>query len=270
MNIRQPIAAGQFYPDNPNLLKKEINIFFNKVEEDKIKAVKEKNIKALVVPHAGYQYSGLVAAYGFKVLQNQYQWEKIVLIGPSHYYYFQKMAISPSDFWLTPLGEIERLKLENIYKKDDFNSLVIESEEIHREEHCLEVELPFLQIVLKNNFKILPILLSEFDYEKGSKFLAEAIDDKTLIIVSSDLSHYFPYEEAIQKDYQTIDCLLRQDINGLIEKGDACGIIPLLVLTALSKEKQWIPSLLKYANSGDMTGDYSAVVGYGAIAYTAE
>jgi len=189
-SIRQPVVSGQFYPSDKEELTKMISQFLGQVELPKI----EEPVRALVVPHAGYVYSGQIAAYGFKAVQEQ-DIKTIILIGSSHHQYIQGAMIDGNDAWQTPLGQLDlATDLRDILVKE--NSLFKVDSSVHQPEHSLEVMAPFLQTVL-DNFKILPILvsqLSEAELEKISQTLAKHIDSQTLLIASSAMSHYPAYE----------------------------------------------------------------------------
>lgn len=260
MFLRLPQFAGTFYPDEPQILKEMIEDFLHQatLERSKIQP------KAIIVPHAGYIYSGQVAAYGFKILEN-YQYQKVILLGPSHHFSFQGLILSPKGFWETPLGKIECLSQKDFQELQNNNEIIV-SEEIHQPEHCLEVELPYLQTVLQN-FKIIPFLTGELKIKIIARILESLIDDQTLLVISSDLSHYHSYHEAQQLDKVTIDAILDNDIERLEEYGEACGKTGIEILMAIAQKKNWQPKLLKALNSGDVTGDKSQVVGYASIGY---
>ena len=281
MYIRQSQFAGTFYPDNPQILKEMIEDFLHQATIEKLKV----QPKALIVPHAGYIYSGPIAAYGFKILEDKlfrakrekrfcrsaswrrgrFLYKKIILLGPSHHFSFQGLASSPSGYWGTPLGKIECLGKKDL-KKLEKTKEIIESSEIHEPEHCLEVEIPFLQVILKE-FKIVPFLTGELNIKTIAKVLESLVDEGTLILVSSDLSHYYPYKEAQKLDKVTIDAILDNDSKRLEEFGEACGKIDIEILIEIAKKKKWQPKLLKALNSGDITGEKSQVVGYASIVY---
>jgi len=260
MYIRYPIVAGTFYPANPQELEKMVRGFLHQATVEKFSI----QPKALIVPHAGYVYSGPVAAYGFKALENQ-NYKKIILLGPSHHFSFQGLTSSPSGYWETPLGKIECLGKEN-FKELKKTKEIIESSEIHEPEHCLEVEIPFLQTVLKE-FKIVSFLTGELNIKTIAKVLEHLVDEGTLILVSSDLSHYYSYEEAQKLDTVTIDAILDNDSKRLEEYGEACGKTGIDILLEIAKNKHWQPKLLKASNSGDTAGDKSQVVGYASIVF---
>lgn len=257
--LRPPAVAGQFYPEEKKELEKMIDDYLSKAKPPEI----EGEIFGLILPHAGYIFSGPVAAYGFKAISNQ-NFETVIIIGDSHYERFEGVSLWPAGFWQTPLGKVE-------VDKDLAQKILSASERFlvrdsaHLFEHSLEVEIPFLQKTLKN-FKILPIVFGSED-EDWPK-LAEAILEnirgkKVLIIASSDLSHYLPYQEAQKIDEKTLEAILRGDFQNL----EACGKDSIKTLMEIAKNLGAKAKLLKYANSGDTAGDKSQVVGYAALAF---
>jgi hypothetical protein len=282
--VRQPIVAGQFYPNDKEELSRMINQFLAEVEEsDSHKESDSSQIKGLIVPHAGYVYSGQVAAYGFKAIQGQ-DIKRVILIGSSHNYYLDGAVIDDNDAWQTPLGEVDLdTDLRDKLVKED--SLFKVDSGPHQPEHSLEVEVPFLQSIL-NDFKLLPILvshqLSKTDLERISQTLAKYIDDKTLLIASSDMSHYPAYQQANYADNKVIETISTGQVANLqetisqLEKENipnlaTClcgqGAVEIVMRVAQEMKVQEI-KLLKYANSGDVAmGDKSQVVGYSSIAF---
>lgn len=260
MFLRLPQFVGTFYPKDPQLLRKMIENFLHEASVPKLKS----KPRALIVPHAGYIYSGPVAAYDYKSIENQ-NYKKIILLGPSHHFSFQGLASSSSGYWETPLGRIECLGKENL-KELKKPKESIESSEIHEPEHCLEVQLPFLQLVL-NDFKIIPCLTGEVDIKKATQIIESILDDETLLLVSSDLSHYHSYEEAQKLDKVTIDAILDNDSQRLEKFGEACGKTSIEMLIEIAKKRNWQPKLLKALNSGDISGEKTQVVGYASIVY---
>lgn len=261
MGVRYSQFAGTFYPDEQLALKKMIDGYLHQATVEKLKS----QPKALIVPHAGYVYSGPVAAYAFKLIENC-SYEKIFLLGPSHHFSFDNLVSCAKGYWQTPLGEVEQLS------KSDFPKLkpkkeIIESSEIHEQEHSLEVQLPFLQTVLKD-FKIFSLLVGNvIDYKRISDILMSIYDEKTLLLISSDLSHYLPYNEAKMIDKVTIDAILANDIKRFNEYGNACGKTSIEILLNISNKKQWKSKLLCAMNSGETSGDKKQVVGYTSIAF---
>ncbi len=253
--MRKPAVAGMFYPEKKEELKKIVDGFLERGKGVKFQG----ELKALIVPHAGYVYSGIVAGAGFKLLtgKNVRHYKKIILLGPSHQAYFSGAAIAAEDFE-TPLGVV---KVGDVSKWLT-EKLIVEMPEAHRKEHCLEVELPFLQEIL-SKFELSALVLGEVDEEKLAEAIRQFIDNNTLIVVSSDLSHYLPYETAVKKDKETINKILTFNFSHF----EACGERPIKVLMHLAKSLNWKPFLIDYKNSGDTAGDKNRVVGYTAIGY---
>lgn len=250
--MRKPAVAGMFYPKNPDELRAQVNEFLQQAEEIKLKG----KLKALIVPHAGYIYSGIVAAQAYHLLK-KHQFKKVILLGPSHYVAFYGAAIADEDF-LTPLGKVKCGDITGWIKA----GLVEISLEAHAKEHSLEVQLPFLQETL-GEFELYALVLGTVNEAKLAKFISEKLDNETLVIVSSDLSHYLPYDKAILKDNQTISNILHGESTNL----DACGRTPIKVLMHLAELKGWKPQLIDYRNSGDTAGDKDRVVGYASVGY---
>ncbi|MGB9681002.1 MAG: AmmeMemoRadiSam system protein B [Minisyncoccia bacterium] len=270
--IRPAVVSGIFYPENPSLLEKEVKFYLSQANIDVSLAP-----RALIVPHAGYPYSGKVAGHAYKILENK-NFSEIILIGPSHSFSFFGICFSPSDYFQTPLGQVENISLKKILKEEKnqeiknlLGKIAFESEEIHQPEHCLEVQIPFLQVVLKNPFKIMTILVSNFTSDKEIEsivfFLNKILDRNRLLIISTDLSHYYPYQQAISLDQKTISLILENDEENLKRVGEACGLNALILLLKLAQKRKLQAQLLKYLNSGDITKDHKRVVGYASIAF---
>lgn len=260
MQVRHSAVAGIFYPNDPNELKGMIFNFLEKAKEKKIQG----QIRALILPHAGYIYSGIVAASGFKLLQNlnrklKY---KVIILGPSHYVWFEGAALSKSEYFLTPLGKIKVVKL-NI----DNLSILHYDDEPHIKEHSLEVQIPFLQLLLKE-VEIMPIVIGEVSYKTLAEEINQFIDKSTIIVASSDLSHYLSYEEANRIDKFANESIPALDIEKS-EKIEACGKTGILTLLSIAKKRNWKGVFLDYKNSADTAGLMDKVVGYGAYAFYA-
>ncbi len=247
MKTRHAIVAGAFYPASKEEIESMLNKFFRNFPKQ------EKQPKALIVPHAGYIYSGQVAAYAYALLSSKTK--KIILLGPSHSFYLNGIATDTNDCWETPLGKVKLMK-------NNFSKI----EEAHMNEHCLEVQLPFLQKIL-SNFEILPLVIGDANPKEISEKIINVLDDDTLLIVSSDLSHYQPYDTAVKIDHNTIKAIQDLDYNKMERQGDACGKISIMTLIDIAKKLNWKPKLLNYKNSGDVIGDKSGVVGYASFAF---
>jgi MEMO1 family protein len=268
--IRPAVVAGTFYPSDSEELKETIQGFLSKAVVGK----KQDNLKALILPHAGYMYSGIIAAYGYKTIKPD-SFNKVILLGPSHHFSFKGLATSPEVFWETPLGKVKAIPKDKLTKLKD-KKKIIESIEFHQPEHCLEVQLPFLQMVL-DDFQILPLLVGEIDAQAAIDILMPIIDKKTLLVISSDLSHYMPYSQAKMIDKVTLDAILAKDIIRFNEYGEACGKKPIEILLEIAKKNKWQSNLLCAMNSGETVDgvclpektskDESQVVGYSSIAF---
>lgn len=254
--VRQPAVAGGFYPDHPDVLRNDVDSMLAQAQPSHI-----AGLRALVCPHAGYKYSGPIAASGFKQLAGL-KFERVVVMAPSHHVLFAGVAIPDADVLRTPLGDIPvDDEVKQLAKLQPF---VIDSAP-HAREHALEVELPFLQRVL-GSFKLVPLVFGEVDEAVVAQRLNSLVDADTFFVASSDLSHYYPYEKAKQLDHDTVAAIVKLDVEGL-QAGEACGKSPVLALVHLARLRGWKAQLLDYRNSGDTAGDRSRVVGYAAIAF---
>jgi len=256
--IRPMQFAGSFYPSSSLELESMIEAFLKNATPQK----PDGKIQAIISPHAGYIYSGLVAAYGYKLLQNN-QYKEVILLGPSHQVPCQGLAICDFNEWETPLGNVPVSKNNESILKYKMVQLLNKA---HIAEHSIEVQLPFLQTVLKK-FSILPITTGSIEKHKEvAETLNKYSKDTTFIIVSSDLSHYLPYDDAQRIDNKTTESILDGELD--ISHDRACGADGILILMHLAKMNNWKATLLDYRNSGDTAGDKQAVVGYASIAFT--
>ncbi len=225
--IREPAVAGMFYPDNPAILRRDIEGYLKGAVFEPIKAT----ISGLISPHAGYIYSGEIAAYGYKAISGM-QYETIIIISPSHRKYFDGAAIMERGGYETPLGTvmIDDEVAADILKGDDIVRVDIDA---HIGEHSLEVQIPFLQVVLKD-FRIVPIIMGAQDRsvcERLARVIYDALKEKkrkVLVVGSTDLSHYYPYGVAKELDSAIVGHLNRYDIEGLMadlrrERCEVCG-----------------------------------------------
>ena len=272
--VRKPAVAGAFYPAHPKGLREEVRRFLDEARVDE-KSLPKGELIGIVVPHAGYSYSGGVAGYAFRLLQGA-QYDTVVIMGPNHRIWgFNNVSIYNKGSYKTPLGEIpiDSELAEAIVKTGEVGFYP----KVHRWEHSIEVELPFLQVVL-GDFKLVPIVMGDFSRTTCER-LANAILDnaenrKILVVASSDLSHDRPYSKAVEMDKLGLDYVANLDIDNLIKaeatgKVEMCGYGPVLTLMFLAQRMGGVKGvLLRYANSGDVTGDKSGrIVGYGAVAF---
>ena len=263
-NVREAVWAGRFYPDSRSELKQTIDSLTLQAKQTPIQIPPNKQLKALILPHAGYIYSGLTAAHASLVLREN-MFDRVILMGPDHRVGFNNGAISDADAYETPLGLV---RLNDDAAKLRANSDLFQSiPDSDRVEHSLEVILPFLQCYL-NEFEVIPIVTGRIDVKSLFHAIKSLIDEKTLLVASSDLSHFLPYPEAVERDRKTISMILNLESDNLLKNSNrACGIIPILIVLEMAGKYGWEPVLLHYSNSGDTAGERSQVVGYAAIAF---
>ena len=269
-NIRKSSLAGSWYPGNPNILRTSIGDFFQRVPEE----LSTGNIVGLVAPHAGYIYSGQVAAYAYKMLQG-HVFDAVIVIGPSHRLSFRGISIYDQGGYETPLGTVlvdsslaDRIKSES--------RLVAANPSAHLREHSIEIQLPFLQYVL-GEFSFVPLLMGDQDRmtcEDLAAAIVKAVGQKKILVVgSSDLSHFHSYDQALKLDALALGYLEKMDAEGFLKgleerQFEACGGGPAAVtMMAATTMGASSAKLLRYANSGDVTGDKQSVVGYGAATF---
>ena len=277
IKVRPSPLAGSWYPADAQEIKTTVKKYLDQAQ---VAEIKEK-IAALISPHAGYQFSGKAASCGFATLRGK-NFDRVIIIGPSHHAWFQGICVSSFDFYETPLGRIpvekkvgEELSHQKLFS---FNS------EAEAQEHSLEMQIPFLQVVLKN-FTIIPLMVGELgenDFAEAAKFLRPYVTEKTLVVVSSDFTHYgerfgyLPFTEDIKNnlkklDLGAVDLILKKDFIGYqkyLQKTGAtiCGRNGIgILLQLLSPNAQG--TLLTYYTSGDLFNDYSSTVSYVSVAF---
>jgi AmmeMemoRadiSam system protein B/AmmeMemoRadiSam system protein A len=265
--VRKAVWAGQFYPAEPSQLEQLIDDLARKAQSTAVAIPAAKPLRALVLPHAGYIYSGLTAAHASRVLRPG-QFAKVVLMGPDHRIGFSNAAVSDVEAYETPLG---RVRLHADARRLREKSTMFQSiEASDRSEHCLEVVLPFLQRFL-HDFELVPIVVGPTDVAALTSEIETVLDQDTLLVVSSDLSHFLTYDQAVVQDRETIQSIVNFEPGQLARNNNrACGAVPLLVLMRIAHKFGWEPVVLHYSNSGDTAGDRSRVVGYAAIAFFGE
>ena len=274
--VRPPAVAGSFYPADAQQLAAMVDDFIARAKPAQV-----QDLVAIVAPHAGYTYSGPVAGYSYALLKGR-KIARVVVIAPSHYEAFGFSSVFDGEAYSTPLGQVP-VDRAFAAKLAAGGHLIRLSGQGHtptedRREHALEVQLPFLQRALAGPFQIVPIVMGNQSYEACRTLglaLAKLIQGTdTLIVASSDLSHFHPYDDAVKIDRKTLNAIEEWDYLSMSRNferqvWEACGGGPIIAaMIASERLGAHQAKLLKYANSGDSTGDHSRVVGYGAVAIT--
>ncbi|HET9024060.1 MAG TPA: AmmeMemoRadiSam system protein B [Burkholderiaceae bacterium] len=259
---RPAAVAGMFYPASPEALRRSVREFLDEAGADEAAPP-----KVLIVPHAGYVYSGSTAARGYATLrQVAGRVRHVVLVGPAHRVALRGVAIPSVGRFETPLGplDLDRTALDALAEVPH----VVQSDRAHAAEHALEVQLPFLQEVLEN-FTLVPLVVGDAAPDEVAAVLERVWGGpETLIVVSSDLSHYLPYDTARRVDAMTLAQVLQ--LGPELDHQQACGATPINALMLVARRRGLHPRLLTACNSGDTAGDRDGVVGYAALAFTAE
>jgi AmmeMemoRadiSam system protein B len=279
--IRMPTQAGMFYAGNPHDLKIQIEkCFKHKLGPGELPKVVEKDTRkiiGLVCPHAGYEYSGPVAAHAYHALAFDGRPDTVVILGPNHTGYGSALAIMNEGVWRTPLGDVE-IDSE-VAARIIENSDILDIDELaHKYEHSIEVQLPFLQFLYGSKFKFVPIAFLLQDLQSSREVgeaIAKALKEKNAVIMaSSDMTHFEPQSQAERKDKMAIamaEKMEEEKYYSIIETYNvsSCGYGPVIAtITATKILGANNARLLCYKTSGDVTGDYSSVVGYAAISFT--
>jgi len=280
-NRRAPAVAGIFYPSDARELYQLIELSFKEQrfgpgQLPPSGEFSRQRIYGIVSPHAGYVYSGAVAANGYYETSSM-NFDRIVMIGPNHYGIGTGLATVRNGIWETPLGEVE--VDSELASQIAENSGILDFDDLaHSRDHCLEVQLPFLQYIKKNQFKIVPIIMIMQDKvtasEIGESIASSTRNLNTLLIASSDFTHYEPNDEAHRKDDELIKAILTLDISNFYTTFErlnvsACGYGAIAsIMTAAKSLGATKGELLRYATSGDVMGDINNVVGYASIIFT--
>ena len=255
--VRQSAVAGTFYPSSQNVLTKSILTHIKRAQSHPVIP------KALIAPHAGIIYSGDIAGSAYKLIfQQKTNISRVILLGPSHHFAFDGLALPQVDIFSTPLGDItlDRTLFESLLKFSQVQSI----NQAHQPEHSLELQLPFLQASL-SEFKIIPLLAGKTTPSQIAEVLQFLWGGaETLIVISSDLSHYHPYDQARSYDAATVAAI--EQFSTTLTGDQACGYNPINGLLQLANEKNMQIKTLDVRNSGDTAGDKTRVVGYGAFA----
>ncbi|MGH6867092.1 MAG: AmmeMemoRadiSam system protein B [Methyloceanibacter sp.] len=258
--LRRPAVAGSFYPPEAAELEATVDALLSQASK-----CTQGELVGVVAPHAGYFYSGPVAASAFAVVGASAQaFERVLLLGPPHYVPIQVVAATSSQAFATPLGEVEidTDAIAMLYER----GLVKIDDGAHAPEHSLEVELPFLQRVL-GRFKLIPLLVGDASPRDVASVINAVMDDRTLLVVSTDLSHYLDDASAKARDLASAESIERLDFTAL-GPYDACGFAALNATLYAGREAGWRIERLDLRNSGDTSGDRGRVVGYGAWVFS--
>jgi AmmeMemoRadiSam system protein B len=256
--LREPAVAGSFYPDDPAVLRAVVEAFLEKAPESPA----DVSLKAVIAPHAGYIYSGETAARAYAaVAARAKQITRVVLLGPAHYVAFAGIAAPTATAFETPLGSLA-VDRQALHAVADLPQFVL-GDEPHRPEHSLEVQLPFVQTVL-NAVEIVPLLVGRARPAEVAEVIARLWGgEETLVVISSDLSHYLDYGTARRRDAETAAAIEALEVSRLGPE-DACGYLPIAGLIAEAKRRSLRVTRLDLRNSGDTAGPRAGVVGYGA------
>jgi AmmeMemoRadiSam system protein B len=259
MHVKTPVVAGLFYPGTENALRAAVIDLMHAAH-----ASSELRPHALIAPHAGYQYSGPIAASAYATLRPWAdQIHRVVVLAPSHRVPLRGIATSSADVFQTPLGDIavDRVAVAQLEELPGVQQL----DAAFAQEHALEVQLPFLQAVL-TDFRLVPLIVGDADSADVSRVIEALWAEDALIVVSSDLSHYHDYPTCQQRDRSTTAMIegMRDDRIG---PHDACGAYPIRGLLQTARQHGWQVRTLDLRNSGDTSGDKSRVVGYGAYEF---
>ncbi len=257
--VREPAVAGLFYPEDPHALSAQVDALLAAVP-----AYTGPAVKALIAPHAGYAYSGPVAASAFATVRARPEIERVLLLGPAHTVRLQGLSLPTVDAYRTPLGTVpvDMATGERLVGLP----FVMRCDRAHAREHALEVELPFLQSTVPA-FTIVPIVVGDADPADVAELLAVCWGGaETLVVVSSDLSHYLSYGRARELDQRTAGSILALRPEE-IDPDQACGRTPVCGLLHEARRRGLTPELLDLRSSGDTAGSHDRVVGYGAFAF---
>ena len=251
---RPAYCAGHWYNDDPQKLSEEINNFLDGVKKENYK------VKAVIVPHAGYLYSGKVAAHSFK--QIDVNTKNVIILGTAHRYPLKGVCAMDYEAYDSPLGKVKvNHRMKDLLKEKNIVSISGADDE----EHSIEIEIPFLKRHLKD-FEILPLIVGKVNTEDFSELLEKYYDEDSVIVVSVDLSHFHSFGKAVEIDNSSIKNILELN-DSAIEDAEIDSPFAVMALIKLAKRKNWKPKLLSYKNSGNVTGEKNRVVGYASIIF---
>lgn len=259
--VRPPAVAGSFYPSQAEVLNQTIDRMVHGVSPRK----PDVHVRAMVVPHAGYSYSGPTAAYGYRLLANDpHAYSRFVILCPAHRWPGEGVAAPEASRFATPLGEVavDQEAIAALHEEQ----LVSILPEAHRQEHAIEVHLPFLQHICTEPFALVPLVVGRCSPRQVVRVLQHLMDAQTFLIVSSDLSHFLTDQDARQRDQHTVASLLNLQEEAL-DTEDACGYYALRGFLSFARQRNWSGEQVAYATSADNGGDRQRVVGYATLAY---
>jgi AmmeMemoRadiSam system protein B len=267
--VRKAVVSGQFYPGEPEILRRKVRQFLNAAQ-----GAPAPDVRALIVPHAGYDYSGQVAAEAYKLVEGR-KFDSVVIVAFLHRVFLQGVLVDDVAAYETPLGRVP-VDRELVREIQMLHPVFRDAMPGRLEEHSLEVQIPFLQETIPS-LKIVPVYIGVQNIASIT-ILADALaqtlaDRNALVVATTDLSHFHPYETASGKDKALIAMFEKGNAEAIYEayareEAEACGMGPVLTSILLAKKMKWSgPRLIRYANSGDVTGERSSVVGYAAMAY---
>lgn len=261
---RKPAVAGQFYPDDPRKLEAAVRQLIDDGRPRLPAGFDGSKLRALIAPHAGYVYSGPIAGSAYAATRPD-RFNRVVLFGPAHRVGFEGVATVTHRAFAGPLGDmaVDHAALEELEELP----FVQPFDPAHAPEHSLEVHLPFVQLALGRDVTLVPLLFCRTTAPQAAQVLEPfAADGRTLIVISSDLSHFLSYDEAKRADRATLDAVLANRCDGLTPR-DACGSTAVQGLSLVAQRHGWRPTLLDLRNSADTAGPRDAVVGYAAVVY---
>lgn len=265
--VRQPAVAGRFYPERADALSRDLDRLLEQARDARadVPEPPAAALRALIVPHAGYAYSGPTAAQGYAMVADvRDRLRRVVVIGPAHYVGFRGVALSSADAFATPLGEVPLAPGVPELLKDCRQVRVLDGP--HAPEHSLEVQLPFLQWVLEE-FELVPVLVGDATPDEVAAVVAACWGGaETLVLVSSDLCHYLPYAQARAADADTLRRILA--LQEPLPRRSACGARAIDGLVLAARAHALRPRLVDHRTSGDTAGDRASVVGYAAVSFT--
>lgn len=252
--IRRPVCSGTWYSDDPGALADEIDSYLADVRDENLR------VKAVIAPHAGFMFSGRTAAHSFRQIPTDT--ETVIILGTSHRYPLAGACLIDYDCYSSPLGNVKLSDKTSAFLKENQVVSVLAAD---RDEHSIEIEIPFLQRTL-GDFSIIPVIVGSVDAEEFSKTLEKYSDEKTVIVVSVDLSHFHSYDTAVRLDNFSIYSIVNlKDEN--IQNAEIDSPHAVSSVIKLAKRKKWKTKLLDYKNSGDIIKDRSSVVGYSSIIF---